>query len=87
MESIALKVVPNAKVNHVGPFRDEVLSVRVNAAPENGVANKKVCELIAKTFGLSKGKVSLLKGHKNRNKRISIDIEAEELYPILRDLK
>ncbi len=49
------------------------LKARVRAAPEDGAANAALEALVAKAFGVAKGKVSVARGHKARLKTLEID--------------
>ena len=51
----------------------ERVTVRVTAAPESGKANDAVVALLAKCLGVPKRSVQIVRGHKSRDKRISID--------------
>ena len=68
---IHARVIPRAGKNEVieekGRFR-----VRVSAAPEDGKANRAVCELLAKYFGVRVSEVRIVQGEKSRNKVIGI---------------
>jgi len=62
-----------------GASRDEVvaleprgLRVRVKTPPVEGAANKRLIEVLAKAFGVSKRKVELKKGHATRVKLVRI---------------
>ena len=62
-----------------GASRDRVigehagaLKVSVSAAPERGKANKAVCELIAKTLGISRSQVRLVSGETSRDKKLLV---------------
>ena len=50
-----------------------MLKARVRAAPENNEANRALEALIAKAFGVAKGKVSVVRGHNGRVKLLEID--------------
>lgn len=52
-----------------GPF----LKARVRAAPENNEANRALEALIAKAFGVAKGKVSVSRGQTARLKVLEIE--------------
>ena len=60
--------------------RDEVmgldgagrLKVRVTAAPVEGAANKRVIELIARHYKVSKSRVTIIAGARGRRKRVLI---------------
>ena len=51
----------------------ERITVRVTAVPESGKANDAVVALLAKRLGVPKRSVQIVRGHKSRDKRISID--------------
>ncbi len=49
-----------------------VLAARVKVPPEDGAANKALCKLIAKTFGVSASQVTLVKGATSRLKSLQV---------------
>ena len=58
--------------------------MRVTAAPEGGKANDAVVALLAKRLGVAKGRVSIVRGHKSRDKTVLIDdVTLEEVLAIL----
>ncbi|MGE0742175.1 MAG: DUF167 family protein [Hyphomonadaceae bacterium] len=65
-----------------GAARDQdgklYIKARVRAAPENGEANEALEKLIAKAFGVAKGKVSVSRGASARIKTIEIDGASDE---------
>ena len=74
---IQVSVKPNSKQEFVGIGDDGVYIVRVNAPPVEGKANKRVIELLAKEFGVSKSKVTLRSGHKSKIKVFEIQLPNE----------
>ena len=71
-----IRVQPRASRNAVeidGDRPDVKIIVRVTAAPESGKANDAVVALLAKRLGVPKRSVHIVRGHKSREKRISID--------------
>ncbi|MCI0822691.1 MAG: DUF167 domain-containing protein, partial [Chloroflexi bacterium] len=60
------------------------VTLRVTAAPEGGKANDAVVALLAKRLGVAKGRVSIVRGHKSRDKTVLIDdVTLEEVLAIL----
>lgn len=49
------------------------LSAHVTAPPKDGKANVAVCRLVAKTLGVPKGAVRVLRGETARHKLLEID--------------
>jgi len=75
-----LRVHPNATRNELAGFSGGVLRVKVAAPPVKGKANKELIAFLAQKLGLSKGDLTILKGHTSRNKVISIvGLTREEL--------
>ena len=71
---------PNAARNELAGFSEGVLRVNVAAPPVRGKANKELIAFLAQKLGLSKGDLTILKGHTSRNKVISIiGLTREEL--------
>ena len=79
---IAVHVSPKAGRNQISGIatddsgRTEVL-VRVTAAPEGGKANKAVCDTVARSLGIARGRVSVVRGETSRHKMISIGAEQD----------
>ena len=67
-----IRVQPRAGRNAI-EVDGERITVRVTAAPESGKANDAVVALLAKRLGVPKRSVQIVRGHKSRDKRISID--------------
>lgn len=72
MFRITVKAHPGARKEQV-VCEDGIYKVAVNVAPENGKANKRVCELLAEHFGVKKSAVRVLQGETSRNKVIEIE--------------
>lgn len=62
-----------------GPGGERRLSVRVAAPPEGGRANRAVCALLAKVFGLPKSAASITAGEKDRLKTVALAGDPHEL--------
>ncbi len=70
---IQVSVKPNSRKESIEKNEEGVYIVRVNAPPIEGKANKRVIEMLAKKFGVSKSKVTLLSGQKSKLKLFKID--------------
>lgn len=66
-------VHPNSKRPRVEEDLLQMLHIYVNAPPLEGKANKATIEALANHFGTKKGKVTLLKGEKTKNKVFKIN--------------
>jgi len=79
-----VRVQPKAKRNVIEVYDDRVV-VRVTAAPEGGKANDAVVTLLAKKLGLAKGRITVVRGHKARDKQLEIQgIETEKVMTLLK---
>lgn len=69
---VRLKVVPGAKRSEVVGVLGDRLKVRVSAPPEDGRANKAVCELLAGALGVPPRSVEVVQGTTNPEKTVRI---------------
>jgi uncharacterized protein (TIGR00251 family) len=70
---LSIRLQPRASCDEiVGPHGAESLKVRITAPPVDGKANQHLIKYLAKTFGVSKGQVTLLKGQSGRDKLLAI---------------
>ena len=78
LSRLTVRLTPSGGADRIdGAARDEaglpILKARVRAAPEDGKANAALEALIAKSFGVAKGKVKVLRGMTARLKTLEID--------------
>ena len=70
--TIEVQVQPKSYRDEIIGFQNGRFKVKVTAPPEDGKANERVREIIAREFGVSKSRVEIVKGHKSRLKTIKI---------------
>jgi uncharacterized protein len=68
-----VRLQPRAKRNAIVDERDGVVRVSVAAAPVDGLANAALCKLIAKRAGVARGRVSVVRGERSREKTVRVD--------------
>lgn len=77
---LTIRLQPRAKRNAIVDERDGVMRVSVAAAPAEGRANAALCKLIAKRAGIARGRVSVIRGERSREKVVRVDgLTLEEL--------
>ena len=70
---LKVRVLPKASRNRVDGYEDGILRLRVTAPPTDGKANTGVIALLAKTLGVSRSKLQIVRGQSSRNKVVSVD--------------
>ncbi len=70
---LTVRLQPRAKRNTLVAERDGVLHVSVAAAPVEGRANAALCKLIAKRAGVARGRVSVIRGERSREKVVRVE--------------
>ncbi|WPM31584.1 DUF167 domain-containing protein [Hydrogenobacter sp. T-2] len=65
---LRVRAKPKSKVEWVKEVEEGIYEVAVKEPPEDGRANERIIELLAKHFGVSKSKVQLLRGSTSRLK-------------------
>ncbi|MBY0569184.1 MAG: DUF167 family protein [Hyphomonadaceae bacterium] len=78
MSRITVRLTPSGGADRIdgralGADGKPYLKARVRAAPENNEANRALEALIAKAFGVAKGKVSVSRGQTARLKTLEIE--------------
>lgn len=69
--NIKVRVIPRAKKSKIETF-NEGLKVYLNSPAAEGRANKELIDMLAKHYKARKCNVTIIKGHKQRNKLIQI---------------
>ena len=63
-------VKPQSKKNEIVGIHDNALRIKVIAPPVEGAANEACRKLLAKTLGVSKSSIAIIKGEKSSRKII-----------------
>lgn len=69
---IQVKLLPRSSRTEIIGMEKNVLKVKVTSPPVDGKANKALIQLLAKTLGISKGRVEIISGKSSRLKTIRI---------------
>jgi uncharacterized protein (TIGR00251 family) len=73
---VKIKVITNAPKAEVILIAPDQLKVKLVHRPEKGKANRELVELLADHFGVSKSRVTIVRGEKSRNKIVEIITES-----------
>jgi uncharacterized protein len=73
MTDLRVRLQPRAHRDEIVGERDGVLVVRVTAPPVGGKANEALCRLVAKHVGVAPSRVSIVRGHRSRDKVVRVD--------------
>lgn len=78
------KITPNSSKNEIIGWFGDQLKIKINAAPEKGLANKELIKFLSKLLGISKSQIQIIKGHTSSSKILSIEnINLDQLNSIL----
>ncbi|MBF0369931.1 MAG: YggU family protein [Magnetococcales bacterium] len=70
---IRVKVVPRASREKIVGLHGESLKIALTAPPVEGAANQALCQFLAGEFKVAKGRVSILRGERSREKVVRIE--------------
>jgi uncharacterized protein (TIGR00251 family) len=70
---LEVRLQPRAGRNEIVGMRDGRLVVRVAAPPVDDRANRALCKLIAKRAGVARGRVSVVRGERSRDKVVRVE--------------
>jgi uncharacterized protein (TIGR00251 family) len=71
--TIAVRVQPRAGRDEIAGERGGALVVRLTAPPAEGRANEALCRLLARRLGVGRTRVTLVRGHRSRDKVVRIE--------------
>ena len=75
---ISLRVHPGAVRSEIVGFTDGLLEVRVAAPPVKGKANKELIDVLTRALSVSRGDITIVRGHTSRSKVITVDGLSQE---------
>lgn len=70
--SVTVRVTPRAGKTVIAGVRDDVLLVKLAAAPVDGAANDALVALLADTFEVPRRAIAIVSGDKSRTKRVEL---------------
>ncbi len=72
---IKVRVYPKSKKEEFAKISDNKFEIKVKEKTERNMANTRVVDVLANHFGIDKGKIKLVAGHRSPSKMFSIDID------------
>jgi uncharacterized protein len=72
---IQVYVTPNAREARLVRFSEDRFEVRVDERAIGGRANKRLVEILAEHFKISRSRITILKGTKTRNKTVQVKLD------------
>jgi uncharacterized protein YggU (UPF0235/DUF167 family) len=70
---LTVRLTPRASRERLVPGPDASYVAHVTAPPVEGAANEALCRLVARAAGLPPSRVSVVRGHRGRQKVICVD--------------
>ncbi|MFH1283408.1 MAG: DUF167 domain-containing protein [bacterium] len=75
---VKVRVIPNSKKSEMAGRIGHILRIRVAAPPEENKANEELVDFMADFFEVKEKMVKIIRGHKAREKTISINGRPED---------
>ena len=69
---LAVKLLPRAAKNEIGPELGNELKIKVTAPPVDGAANLALVHFLAETLGCPRSAVQIVRGQASRHKTVAI---------------
>jgi len=69
---LAVKLLPRAGRNEIGPALGSELKIKVTAPPVDGAANRALVHFLAETLGCPRSAVQIIHGQSSRHKTVAI---------------
>lgn len=71
---VKVHATPDAKKEKMERESDTVFSIAVKEPAERNLANERIRQLLCGEFGLEKGKVRMISGHRSQSKIFSVEL-------------
>lgn len=71
---VKVHAIPDAKKEIIEKENDTIYQISVKEPAERNLANGRIRELLCAEFGLERGKVRMISGHRSPNKIFSVDL-------------
>jgi uncharacterized protein (TIGR00251 family) len=85
---INFQVLPRSSQSMIVGLHNDAVKIKLTKPPVDGQANAECCRVVAKYFGVSKTKVSVLRGTASRQKTILVeDVSFSVVIEMLKSLK
>lgn len=81
---INIKVVPNSSMTSImgveesGLLNELFLKIKISSPPNENKANQELIKFLSKTFDIPKCDISLIKGDKNKEKKLLLNLSSED---------
>lgn len=69
---LKIKVIPNSPINCIKEISGDMLKIKINALPENNMANKELISYLSDVLDIKKSDIEIIKGLKSREKIVQI---------------
>ena len=69
---LAVKLLPRAAKNEIGPELGNEINIKVTAPPVDGAANLALVHFLAETLGCPRSAVQIVRGQASRHKTVAI---------------
>lgn len=69
---INVRIIPRASRDQLVGISNDRLKLKITAAPVDGKANEALIRYISDLFGVAKSRIEIVRGHRGREKTVSI---------------
>lgn len=81
---LKLYIQPGASKSIWDGIHGERIKLRIKAPPVDGAANEALVAFLAKSFGISKSKIQIMRGETSRQKDILVEVALEETLSLVK---
>jgi uncharacterized protein (TIGR00251 family) len=78
-----IRVIPRSSKSEIAGIQDDALKLKITSPPVEGKANEACIRVLSDLLGVRKSRITIVSGHKSRNKRIAVSgIRKEDIESI-----
>jgi len=68
----SIRVIPRSSRSEIAGIQDDALKLKITSPPVEGKANEACIRVLSDLLGVRKSQITIVSGHKSRNKRIAV---------------
>lgn len=81
---LSIRLLPRSSRCEIAGIQDENLKIKITAPPVEGRANEECIRFLSEWLGVRKSRISIVAGHKSKNKKIAVsDLTEAEIASFL----
>ena len=80
---LKVKITPNARMNKILEYKEDILRISIKKPPDNNQANKELIKFLAKELKIAPSNIEIISGQTSRQKKLAIYFDEKQIATFL----